>query len=84
MIKYYCREHSFDRSKRLRENKGLCQAMGGCGMLAVFETEEYLQIVDNYLSKREEKNSITNKSSPRKKPLESQLKGDVELDDLTR
>ena len=54
IIKYYCREHSFDRSKKLTENKGLCQSMGGCGMLAQFEVEEYLKVADDYLSKMEE------------------------------
>ncbi len=43
MEKYYCREHSLDRRKPLKENKGLCQAAGldgHCYMVAQFEVEE--------------------------------------------
>ena len=49
IMKCYFREHSFNRIKPLKDNRGLYQCMSGCGMLAQFKAEEYLKIVDDYL-----------------------------------
>ena len=42
IIHYYCRVHSYNRNKPLKENKGECEVFN-CGMLAEFETEELKQ-----------------------------------------